>query len=117
MARNAPWTADELILALDLYFRVPPTRAAQNDARIVEVSRILRRLSGHPRTAASVYMKMRNFLRFDPTAKSAGLSRGASLERAIWRGFAEDRALLRRTARRIIERARPLRQAQESLRL
>lgn len=114
MARNAPWTAEELILALDLYFRVPPTRAAQNDPRIVELSRILNKLAGRAaakdpsryRTPASVYMKMRNFLRFDPSYTSAGLTRGARLEWAIWKGFSDDRYLLRRTAKGIIDRVK-----------
>lgn len=124
MARNAPWTAEELILALDLYFRVPPTKAAQNDPRIVELSRILNKLAGRAaakdpsryRTPASVYMKMRNFLRFDPSYTSTGLTRGARLEWAIWKGFSDDRYLLRRTAKAIKGRIQE-RPSQESFRL
>jgi len=115
--RNASWNAEELIIALDLYFRAPPTKSSQNDPRIVEAARLLRRLSGHQRTAASVYMKMRNFLRFDASSKSKGLARGARLEWAIWKGFHDDRALLRRTAKKIAARVNALRQPQESLRL
>lgn len=113
MPRNASWTAEELILALDLYFRLPSTKASEHDPRIQELSRIL-----DGRNPAAVYMKLRNFLRFEQSPKRHGLARGGKLEQAIWRGFAPDRALLRRTARQIIElRTRGRATPQESFRL
>jgi len=109
VGRNAPWTAEELILALDLYFRLPATKSSEHEPRVVELSRILNR------KPAAVYMKMRNFLRFEGQKDRKGLSRGAKLESAIWRGFAPDRALLRRTAKGIITRLKGESSPQEAL--
>jgi len=111
MARNASWTAEELILALDLYFRLPSTKASEHDPRVVELGRILHR------KPAAVYMKMRNYLRFEGKKERMGLSRGAKMEAAIWRGFGVDRPLLRRTAKAIIERLKGTTSPQESFRL
>lgn len=111
MGRNADWTAEELILALDLYFRLPSTKASEHDPRVVELSRILQR------KPAAVYMKMRNYLRFEGRKDRVGLSRGAKMEAAIWRGFSVDRPLLRRTAKSIIDRVKDNSSPQESFRL
>lgn len=109
--RNEPWNAEELILALDLYFRLPATKSSEHEPRVVELSRILHR------KPAAVYMKMRNYLRFEGRKDRVGLSRGSMLEAAIWRGFSVDRPLLRRTARNIIARLRGPSTPQESFKL
>lgn len=111
MARNADWNAEELILALDLYFRLPSTKASEHDPRVVELSKILNR------KPAAVYMKMRNYLRFEGRKDRVGLSRGGKMEAAIWRGFSVDRPLLRRTARAISARMRGPSSAQGSFKL
>jgi 5-methylcytosine-specific restriction protein A len=110
--RNEAWTPEELILALDLYFRLPPNHSSSADPQVISLSRILNLMNGAAtakdasyRNANSVYMKMRNFLRFDPTFTGAGLKKGGKLEAAIWKGFADDRALLKRTAKLIRTRA------------
>lgn len=112
MPRNEAWTPDELILALDLYFRLPPNHASGNDPQIAALSRVLNLMAGDKakdparfRNPNSVYMKLRSFLRFDPTYKGVGLKRGGKLEEAIWKGFAGNRALLRKTAASIRNRA------------
>lgn len=52
--RNPPWTRDELILVLDLYFRLGRRQADATDPEVVALSDTLRRLQlGTHRAAAS----------------------------------------------------------------
>ncbi|NQT56060.1 MAG: hypothetical protein HQ551_07510 [Desulfobacteraceae bacterium] len=39
--KNPPWTRDELILALDLYFELGGALSSANDSRVIELSDIL----------------------------------------------------------------------------
>ena len=107
--RNPPWTRDELILALDLYFQVNPLHTSEAHPKIQELSAVLNALPIHterPDQAAfrnpnGVYMKLCNFLRFDPSYGGKGLTRGGKAEEAIWSQFAGDKDRLRRTAEAI----------------
>lgn len=45
MARNMPWSRDELILALDLYFKIPPNQYDDETPEVIELSH---RLSAIP---------------------------------------------------------------------
>jgi 5-methylcytosine-specific restriction protein A len=111
--RNPKWTRDELILALDLYFRCPPLKTNKDHHEIVELSNILNSLPIHPqkseyekfRNPNGVYMKLCNFLRFDPTYKGEGLKAGGKLEKVIWNEFSGDRQKLRMIAHKILEHA------------
>jgi 5-methylcytosine-specific restriction protein A len=107
--RNPTWSRDELILALDLYFRVSPLSTNKENVEIRELSELLNALPIHLgqakgckfRNATGVYMKLCNFLRFDPSYQGAGLKRGAKLEEMIWKEFAADLPRLHRTAEAI----------------
>ncbi len=98
--KDPPWKRDELILALDLYFKKEGS-PDKKDPDVLELSRLLRRLPIHPasirtgkfRSPNSVAMKCMNFQRFDPS-KSGGLSRGAKIEEEIWNEFVKDKASL-----------------------
>jgi 5-methylcytosine-specific restriction enzyme A len=106
MQRNPPWTRDELILALDLYFRVNFVHPGNCDKEVAELSSLLNELPIHserPDTARfrnpnGVRMKLSNFLRLDPAYGGAGLSRGGHLEEVVWSEFANHRDALSRTA-------------------
>jgi 5-methylcytosine-specific restriction protein A len=107
--RNPDWERDELILALDLYFRVPPNNASQDHPEVVGLSRLLNALPIHAdrpdnvrfRNSNGVYMKLCNFLRFDPSYQGSGLRRGNKLEEAVWREFAQRPDVLSATAEAI----------------
>jgi len=109
MPRNPPWTRDELILSLELYFRVNPLHSSEKHPEIQALSAFLNVLpaQGHAvdpnvyRNPNGVYMKLCNYLRLDPNYKGKGLSRGGKLEEEIWREFAEDRERLVSVARSI----------------
>jgi len=109
MPRNPAWTRDELILALDLYFRVDPVHTSEQNPDIQELSRVLNELPVHTdrpdgtrfRNPNGVYMKLCNYLRFDPEYEGAGLTRGGKLEKKVWEEFADDREVLAATAQAI----------------
>jgi len=110
-SRNPPWTRDELILALDLYFDENPSHISKSHRKVVELSELLNRLSIHTdrpdavrfRNPNGVYMKLCNFLRFDPAYSGSGLTRGGKLEAEIWNDFAKDQSRLSNLAQAIKE--------------
>jgi 5-methylcytosine-specific restriction protein A len=113
---NPDWTRDELILALDLYFREPAARGSKSHPQCSNLSTLLNRLpihAGQPhdatfRNANGVGMKLSNFLKFDPTYTGKGLSAGSHLEEEVWKTFANDRPLLRKVAAAIAANAKEL---------
>ena len=113
-SRNPTWARDELILALDLYFDHKPTTISKTHADVVELSHVLNALPIHGdrpdaakfRNPNGVYMKMCNFLRWDPTYTGTGLQRGGKAEGDIWKEFAGNRKLLKETANAIRQAAK-----------
>ena len=108
--RNPKWTRDELILALDLYFRCPPTKTSKDNPEIVRLSDLLNSLPIHPqktdynkfRNPNGVYMKLCNYLRFDPNYSGTGLKAGGKLEEDIWNEFSSNKDKLSKTCQAII---------------
>jgi 5-methylcytosine-specific restriction enzyme A len=100
--RNPPWQRDELILALDLYFKHNPLHISKNHAEVVALSKVPNALPIHAdrpdaakfRNPNGVYMKLCNFLPRDKSYTGAGLSRGNALEQKIWDEFAADKKAL-----------------------
>lgn len=100
------WTRDELILALDLYFREPSARGSKTHSGVLELSNILNQLPIHKaneleedfRNPNGVGMKLSNFLRFDPAYTGAGLKRGSHLEEEVWNTYASNQKRLTATA-------------------
>ncbi|MCD0459122.1 HNH endonuclease [Roseiconus lacunae] len=82
---------------------------SQSHPAIVSLSELLNQLPIHPKRSSSqnfrnpngVYMKLGNFLRFDPGYSGSGLSRGGKLEAKIWNEFADDHLHLQAVARAI----------------
>jgi len=82
-----PWTREQLILAFELYCRVPFGRITTRNPLIRELAMLL------GRTAASVTRKLGNFGAFDPELAArnvSGLTHGSKLDRAIWDEFHKD---------------------------
>ena len=106
MSKNPKWTRDEIILALELYFRVNPVHNSDTHNEIVALSDLLNGLPLHPRSRQqetfrnpnSVHMKLRNFLRFDDSQSKKGLEAGSRLDEEIWNEFSTDRKRLKKTA-------------------
>ena len=106
MPKNYHWNRDELILALDVYFREPQARGHKAHPAVLELSDLLNQLPIHPshnreeyfRNPSGVAMKLSNFLRLDPEYEGVGLPRGSQLDEEIWEKFSNDPAHLHRVA-------------------
>ena len=109
--KNPPWTRDELILALDLYQKLPSPDQTHPD--VVALSKLLNQFwaargggDEKLRNANGVSMKLANFQRLDPVIAESGrkgLERGGKLEAEIWSEFSGERDRLAATARAIRE--------------
>jgi putative restriction endonuclease len=78
------WTRDELILAFELYCRIPFQRTKATNPEVQKLSSIL------GRTPAAVARKLGNFGAFDPVlrrSKITGLTHTSKLDREIWDEF------------------------------
>ena len=76
-----PWTREQLILAFELYCRLPFGRISSRNPLIRDLAVLL------DRTPASVSRKLGNFGAFDPELAArnvSGLTHGSKLDRAIW---------------------------------
>jgi hypothetical protein len=94
--RNPAWSRDELIMALDLYLRFRQALPPASSAEVGELSVFLGKMGEENideptyRNANGVYMKMMNFMRFDPEYASegkVGLVRGNKEEEGVWEQF------------------------------
>lgn len=97
MSINPNWVRDELILALDLYFKYGRTQLNPKHPQVIELSGILNSLPIHSgryrdiefRNPNGVSMKLGNFLSLDPQYEGVGLSSGGKLDREVWDEFAD----------------------------
>lgn len=106
--KNPKWNRDELILALDLYFKLPASQISSTNDEIIKLSKILNQLSSSDkqkeetfRNPNGVSMKLNNFKRLDPDAPGSGLVRGGKLEKVIWEEFSANRSMLEVVASKI----------------
>jgi 5-methylcytosine-specific restriction protein A len=103
---NPDWTRDELILALDLYFREPAARGSASHPECIKLSQLLNSLPIHVaqthdktfRNANSVGMKLRNFLKYDSGYNGKGLRAGSHHEKEVWATFADNLSRLAQAA-------------------
>ncbi len=80
--RNPTWTWDEIVLALDLYFRIGVQSSTHPD--VIELSDLLNRLPIHShrpqadkfRNANGVNLKLANLAHLDPSYAGTGMARG-----------------------------------------
>lgn len=105
-ASGPDWSRDELVLALDVYFRLAGAVPAPQRAEVRHLSALLRSAQLHPssdrpdnfRSPASVVMKLMNFRSLDPSYGGKGLTAGSRLDREVWAELAGDRQRLSRGA-------------------
>jgi len=81
------WAREELILAFDLYCRIPFKKTKSNNPKVIKLAGLLKR------SPASVARKLGNFGSFDPELhkqKITGLVHASRLDRQIWDDFHND---------------------------
>lgn len=81
------WTREELIIAFNLYCKIPFGRIHIHNPEIISLAKIL------GRTPSSVSWKLANFASLDPSLKKrsvAGASHGSKLDAEIWNEFNND---------------------------
>src|SRR5208283_5043877 len=81
------WTRDELIVAFNLYCRIPFGRIHIRNPEIIWLANAL------GRTPSSVSWKLANFARLDPALQKRhirGASHGSKAEEEIWNQFNDD---------------------------
>jgi len=110
MRRN--WTRDELIVAFNLYCKIPFGQIHIRNPRIIELARAL------GRTPSALSWKLANFARLDPALQRrniAGAAHGSSLDAEVWNGFSRDWESLAFESERLLEKltGRPAVQAPE----
>lgn len=78
------WTREELILAINLYCKLPFGKMHKTNPLVNELSEII------DRTPSSIALKLGNFASFDPTLKARGIkgaSNASKLDKEIWDEF------------------------------
>lgn len=104
---NPPWTRDETILALDLFFEAGMVGLPDSDSRTIELSNVLRALPGNEerssnprfRNPAGVSFKLFNLQNL---ASGGGFANVSAMDRAVWSQFETRRARVREISQLII---------------
>lgn len=82
--RRVNWSREELILAFNLYCKIPFGQIHNRNPRVIELANVI------GRTPSAVSWKLANFSRLDPTLKQRqikGATHGAQGELKIWEEF------------------------------
>lgn len=114
--RNPKWHRDEIILALDLYFRMDSSKMTSSHPDIIELSELLNRLPIHDvrpdeakfRNANGVNLKLNNFKAFDPTYSGIGMQNFGKLDKQVFEEFESDTDRLHRIANKLKEVSKDL---------
>jgi putative restriction endonuclease len=99
MSPRRDWTRDELIVAFNLYCRIPFGRIHIRNPEIIALAKAL------GRTPSSVSWKLANFARLDPELRSRkikGASHGSKAEEDVWNEFKDDWGALAFKSQRLL---------------
>jgi len=107
--RSPKWHRDEIILALDLYFKLEPGQIHSRNPLIVELSETLNKLpifhekpnNDKFRNANGASMKLSNFLALDDNYSGIGMKSYSKKDLELFSEFSEDRGLLSNLAKKI----------------
>lgn len=109
--RNPNWSRDEVILALDLYFKHEGRDPGDTHPDVIALSVLLREMAdrtgvGTFRNPNGVAMKLMNLRSLDPHFTSSGgkgLASASKLDRAVWEEFSGNRLAIAVAAEAIRE--------------
>lgn len=97
------WTRDELIIAFNLYCKIPFGRIHNRNPEIIALAKLIER------EPSSVSWKLANFASLDPTLKERniqGAAHASKLDKAIWGEFSHDWAGLAYESERLVAQMR-----------
>lgn len=92
------WARDELVLAFELYCRIPFAKTKSSNPEVRKLAAVI------DRTPASVARKLGNFGAYDPELQKrniSGLGHGSKLDEQIWNEFNHDWNSLIRQAQQV----------------
>lgn len=77
---SRPWTREEVLLAINLYCRLPYRKLRQTTPEVRALAQLLNR------TPSAISKRCCNYVQFDPveSKRVKGFSRAAKLDRSIW---------------------------------
>lgn len=87
MTERKLWTRNELILAINLYCKIPFGRLHKGNPDIIKLASLIKR------TPSALAWKLVNFASFDPSLKARGIKgakNASKLDREIWNEFFND---------------------------
>jgi len=87
MPRNTTWTREELIVAYNLYCKLPFGRLHNRNPEIISLANLI------GRTPSAVAWKLSNFARLDPSLQRrgiAGATHGSKRDKEVWDEFTQD---------------------------
>lgn len=104
--RNPTWSKEEIILALDLYFKLDYGQMHGRNPLIIQLSNELRNLNIHKdipekekfRSVNSVALKLANLKKSDQNFSGKGMRDGGKLEKELWNKFHTHRDKLSKEA-------------------
>ena len=82
--KSKHWSRDELILAINLYCKIPFGTIHIRNPHIIELASLL------GRTPGSISYKLANFASIDPTLDRKGAANTSKLDREVWAEFFEN---------------------------
>ena len=107
--RNPKWHRDEIILALDLYFKTEPGQIHARNPEVIELSEVLNKLPIHEerpdqvrfRNPNGVGLKLSNFLAIDPNYEGKGMKSYSKLDKEVFDEFENNKIELASIASKI----------------
>jgi len=104
--KNPDWIREELILALDLYFRLDYGKMHGTNSEVIELSMLLKKLNlfdnisdlNSFRSVNSVSLKLANFKKLDQNFIGKGMRAGAKNDLEVWKEFHAHRDTLKNKA-------------------
>ncbi|MEN8118419.1 MAG: HNH endonuclease [Bacteroidota bacterium] len=88
MAKSKPWTREELILAFNLYLKIPFGKFHHGNKEVIELANFIKR------TPSAVAMRLSNFASVDPYHQNRGikgLTGGINQVQPIWDEFHDNK--------------------------
>ncbi len=95
------WTREELIVAFNLYCKIPFGKIHIRNPLVIELAKAI------GRTPSAVSWKLANFARLDPALQQrniAGATHGAQAEVEVWKEFSENWERLAYESERLLEK-------------